>query len=59
MAETAKIINPTKRVICPISMLPLLSNRARPKVGAFLKNADNYYVIAYINCSAESKPFLT
>src|ERR1051325_6590333 len=59
MAETAKIINPTKRVIlagldagCSLS-----ESCPPPALAAFLKkNADkNYYVIAYINCSAGVK----
>jgi quinolinate synthase len=59
MAETAKIINPTKRVILPdLDAGCSLSESCPPdKLAAFLrKNADkNYYVIAYINCSAEVK----
>src|SRR5207247_10085568 len=59
MAETAKIINPSKRVI--LSDLDAgcsLSEACPPeKLAQFLKkNADkNYYVIAYINCSAGVK----
>src|SRR6266545_2654554 len=56
MAETAKIINPTKRVILPdLDAGCSLSESCPPeKLAAFLnKHADkNYYVIAYINCSA-------
>src|ERR687884_1571865 len=59
MAETAKIINPTKRVILPdLEAGCSLSESCPPdKLKAFLqKNADkNYYVIAYINCSAGVK----
>ena len=59
MAETAKIINPTKRVIIPdLDAGCSLSESCPPeKLRAFLeKNADkNYYVIAYINCSAGVK----
>ncbi len=59
MAETAKIINPTKRVILPdLDAGCSLSESCPPdKLAAFLrKNADkNYYVIAYINCSAGVK----
>src|SRR5947207_1175488 len=59
MAETAKIINPTKRVILPdLEAGCSLSESCPPeKLAAFLKkNADkNYYVIAYINCSAGVK----
>src|ERR1700719_3738375 len=57
MAETAKIINPKKRVILPdLEAGCSLSESCPPeKLAEFLeKHADkNYYVIAYINCSAE------
>jgi quinolinate synthase len=59
MAETAKIINPTKRVVLPdLEAGCSLSESCPPeKLKAFLeKNAEkNYYVIAYINCSAGVK----
>src|SRR5256884_2086262 len=59
MAETAKIINPTKRVILPdLDAGCSLSESCPPeKLAQFLeKNTDkNYYVIAYINCSAGVK----
>src|SRR5258708_21832577 len=59
MAETAKIINPTKRVILPdLEAGCSLSESCPPeKLADFLKKrADkNYYVIAYINCSAGVK----
>src|SRR3981081_2971029 len=59
MAETAKIINPSKRVILPdLDAGCSLSESCPPeKLAAFLKkNADkNYYVIAYINCNAGVK----
>src|ERR1700755_3587286 len=59
MAETAKIINPAKRVILPdLDAGCSLSESCPPdKLKAFLeRNADkNYYVIAYINCSAGVK----
>src|SRR6201981_3938682 len=59
MAETAKIINPTKRVILPdLDAGCSLSESCPPeKLAQFLqKQADkNYYVIAYINCSAGVK----
>src|SRR5207248_3692259 len=59
MAETAKIINPTKRVILPdLDAGCSLSESCPPEqLAEFLqKNADkNYYVIAYINCSAGVK----
>src|SRR2546430_16022375 len=59
MAETAKIINPTKCVILPDldAGCSLFESCPPPALAAFLKkNADkNYYVIAYINCSAGVK----
>src|SRR5438045_347491 len=59
MAETAKIINPTKRVILPdLDAGCSLSESCPPeKLAEFLKKrADKrYYVIAYINCSAGVK----
>ena len=59
MAETAKIINPTKRVILPdLEAGCSLSESCPPgKLAEFLKkHADkNYYVVAYINCSAGVK----
>src|SRR2546430_1283162 len=59
MAETAKIINPGKRVVLPdLEAGCSLSESCPPdKLEQFLKkHADkNYYVIAYINCSAGVK----
>src|ERR1700739_4054319 len=59
MAETAKIINSNKRVILPdLEAGCSLSESCPPeKLAEFLKkHADkNYYVIAYINCSAGVK----
>ena len=59
MAETAKIVNPTKTVILPDANAgcSLEQSCPGPQLEAFLKaNADkNYYVIAYINCSAHVK----
>src|SRR5438094_106782 len=59
MAETAKIINPTKRVILPdLDAGCSLSESCPPeKLAQFLQeHADkNYYVVAYINCSAGVK----
>src|SRR4030095_1657333 len=56
IAEAAKIISPTKRVILPdLDAGCSLSESCPPeKLAQFLKeHADkNYYVIAYINCSA-------
>src|SRR2546421_2949412 len=59
MAETAKIINPTKRVILPdLDAGCSLSESCPPeKLAQFLQERaeKNYYVIAYINCSAGVK----
>src|SRR5437763_10629345 len=59
MAETAKVINPTMRVVLPdLEAGCSLSESCPPeKLAEFLqKHADkNYYVIAYINCSAGVK----
>src|SRR3954449_8242227 len=59
MAETAKIVNPHKRVVLPdLDAGCSLSESCPPeKLDAYLKqHADkNFYVIAYINCSAGVK----
>lgn len=59
MAETAKIVNPTKTVILPDANAgcSLEQSCPGPQLEAFLHaNAEkNYYVIAYINCSAHVK----
>src|SRR5436189_4152716 len=59
MAETAKIINPAKRVILPdLDAGCSLSESCPPeKLAEFLRQHanKNYYVIAYINCSAGVK----
>jgi quinolinate synthase len=59
MAETAKIINPSKKVLLPdLDAGCSLSESCPPeKLKAYLdEHADkNYYVIAYINCSAGVK----
>lgn len=59
MGETAKIVNPTKTVVIPdMDAGCSLSDSCPPeKLEAFLReNAEkNYYVIAYINCSAGVK----
>ncbi len=59
MAETAKILNPDKKVILPdLDAGCSLSESCPPeKLAQFLaRNADkNYYVIAYVNCSAGVK----
>jgi quinolinate synthase len=59
MAETAKILNPTKKVIIPdLDAGCSLSESCPPeKLARFLEThlEKNYYVIAYINCSAGVK----
>ena len=59
MAETAKIINPSKRVLLPdLDAGCSLSESCPPdKLADFLQrhSEKNYYVIAYINCSAGVK----
>jgi len=59
MAETAKIVNPTKTVILPDANAgcSLEQSCPGPQLEAFLKAnaARNYYVIAYINCSGHVK----
>ncbi len=59
MAETAKIVNPSKRVLLPdLDAGCSLSESCPPeKLAAYLEEhaAKNYYVIAYINCSAGVK----
>ncbi|MDB6078342.1 MAG: quinolinate synthetase complex, subunit, partial [Akkermansiaceae bacterium] len=59
MAETAKIVNPSKVVVLPDkdAGCSLEQSCPGPELEAFLKaNAEkNYYVIAYINCSAHVK----
>jgi quinolinate synthase len=59
MAETAKILNPGKKVVLPdLGAGCSLSESCPPeKLAQFLaQHADkNYYVIAYINCSAGVK----
>ncbi len=59
MAETAKIVNPDKVVVLPDleAGCSLEQSCPGPQLEAFLKAnaARNYYVIAYINCSAAVK----
>jgi len=59
MAETAKIVNPGKTVILPDLEAGCSLSESCPadKLEAFLTQnaAKNYYVIAYINCSAGVK----
>lgn len=59
MGETAKILNPSKRVIIPDMDAGCSLSESCPaeKLEAFLRNhaERNYYVVAYINCSAGVK----
>ncbi len=59
MAETAKIVNPSKTVVLPDANAgcSLEQSCPAPQLDAFLReHADrNYYVIAYINCSGGVK----
>jgi quinolinate synthase len=59
MAETAKIVNPTKKVILPDldAGCSLSDSCPADKLAAYLEQHrdKNYYVIAYINCSAGVK----
>lgn len=59
MGETAKILNPRKKVVIPdMDAGCSLSDSCPPeKLAAFLREhaVKNYYVIAYINCSAGVK----
>ncbi|MEZ4838623.1 quinolinate synthase NadA [Flavobacterium sp.] len=57
MAETAKILNPSKKVIVPdINAGCSLADGCPPdKFEEFLKNYPNHVVVTYINCSAEIK----
>ena len=57
MAETAKILNPSKTVILPDRDAGCSLEQSCPadKLKAFQANNPNFYTIAYINCSAEVK----
>ena len=57
MAETAKIINPSKRVVMPdVHAGCSLSDSCDPAdLRKYLSEHPNTYVVAYINCSAEVK----
>jgi quinolinate synthase len=59
MGETAKIVNPGKTVVIPdLEAGCSLSDSCPPdKLAAYLKEhaAENFYVVAYINCSAGVK----
>ncbi|MHB8258644.1 MAG: quinolinate synthase NadA [Bacteroidia bacterium] len=57
MAETAKILNPTKKVLIPdMNAGCSLADSCPPeKFAAFKAAHPNYIVISYINCTAEIK----
>ncbi|HRO76971.1 MAG TPA: quinolinate synthase NadA [Crocinitomicaceae bacterium] len=57
MAETAKILNPTKKVLLPdLNAGCSLADACPPdKFGEFLAQYPNHTVITYVNCSAEVK----
>ena len=57
MAETAKIVNPDKKVIVPdVAAGCSLADGCSPEdFKAFLANYPNHTVVTYINCSAEVK----
>ena len=57
MAETAKIINPVKKVVLPdLKAGCSLADSCPPKdFKKFISKVNNPYVVTYINCSAEIK----
>jgi quinolinate synthase len=59
MAETAKIVNPSKTVVLPDldAGCSLADSCPAPELEAYLEQnrERNHYVVAYINCSAEVK----
>ena len=57
MAETAKILNPSKVVVLPDkdAGCSLEQSCPAPKLKAFQATRSDFYTIAYINCSAEVK----
>ncbi len=57
MAETAKILNPTKLVVLPDKQAGCSLEESCPadKLTAFQKTNPRFYTIAYINCSAAVK----
>ena len=63
MAETAKIVNPNKTVVLPDKDAGGSLEESCPadELEKFLKDHEekNYYVIAYINCSAGVKALLS
>jgi len=57
MAETAKILNPAKRVILPDALAGCSLEESCPAslLKALQATNPNFYTVAYINCSAEVK----
>lgn len=57
MAETAKILNPTKKVLLPdmAAGCSLADNCPPDQFRAFLDQYPDHVVVSYINCSAEVK----
>lgn len=57
MAETAKILNPTKKVIIPdmLASCSLAESAPKEKFAAFKAEHPDHKVISYINCSADIK----
>lgn len=57
MAETAKIINPTKKVLIPdlSAKCSLADSCSDEDFEVFLKNYPDYTVLSYVNCSAKVK----
>ncbi len=57
MAETAKIINPTKKVVVPdlAAGCSLADGCPAPAFGKWLEDYPDHTVISYINCTAEVK----
>lgn len=57
MAETAKILNPTKKVLIPdfSAGCSLADSCEADKFAAFLKQYPDHKVLSYINCSAQVK----
>ena len=57
MAETAKILNPTKKVLLPdlLAGCSLADSCPPEQFAAFKKKHPNHKVVTYINCSADIK----
>jgi quinolinate synthase len=57
MAETAKILNPTKKILLPDleAGCSLADSCPADDFSEFKKNYPDYFVVSYINCTAEMK----